>query len=304
MKISVAICTWNRESLLQKTLSNLCDILLHSNLSWELIIVNNNSTDNTEEVIKRYKNSLPIKYAFEPKPGLSNARNKAVEKADGDYIVWIDDDVLVESNWLSSYIEAFSRHPEAVVFGGPISPWFEGNPPKWLLDGWQYIQSSYAIRDLGQKEFSFNSTNTSLFPYGANFAIKTNVQKQYSYNPELGLKAGKIIVGEETVMIQNILDSGNTGWWVPDAKVKHWLPSDRQTLIYLRRYYVGTGQTEAIKDCRKDDIRFLGYPRWLFRQLLTVSGHLIFSALSFKNDWIIHYINFWKIIGKFKGYKA
>lgn len=304
MEISVAICTWNREELLKKTLSNLCDLFIPEGISWELLIVNNNSTDNTEKTIDSFKNDLPIESHFEPKPGLSNARNKAVDKAKGNYIIWTDDDVLVDSNWLASYVQAFQRYPQASVFGGPISPWFEGTPPKWLQNGWHYIQPSYAIRELGEEAFAFKSTIPSKFPFGANFAVRMDIQKQIRYNPDLGLKERKRILGEETDVIKSILTSGKTGWWVPDAKVKHWLPASRQTLSYIREYYEGAGRMEAVKENWVDCVKVFGYPRWLFRQLLYNTCLFIFAFLQLKKDWVVHYRDIWRIIGKLREYKC
>nr|WP_321399877.1 glycosyltransferase [uncultured Desulfobacter sp.] len=301
MKINIAICTWNRDTLLQKTLERLCHIIVPEGISWELIIINNNSTDNTDNVIEQFKADLPIKRYFEGEPGLSNARNKAIDMATGDYIIWTDDDVLVDDRWLAAYVDAFLRYPEAAVFGGPISPWFEGIPPKWLNDNWHYIQASYAIRELGHTEFPLKSFEPSRFPYGANFAIKKDVQQQFRFDPDLGLKAGKIIVGEETTVIQSILASGETGWWIPDAKVTHWLPKKRQTLSYIMKYYWGLGKTEALKIDPKKDRCLLGCPLWLFRQLLTNITMLSLLFLTLNNRWIVYFRRFWKTVGKIEG---
>ncbi len=189
MKISVAICTWNREGLLKKTLEQFCQLFIPDNVEWELIIINNNCTDNTNAVIELFKPHLPIKFFFEAEPGLSNARNKAIDMASGDYILWTDDDVLVNEMWLSAYVDAFRRHPNAALFGGPISPWFEGTPPKWLKHNWHLMQAAYAIRNLGKEEFKFESTDTSRYPFGANFAVKKIVQTRFKYDPNLGLKS-------------------------------------------------------------------------------------------------------------------
>jgi glycosyltransferase involved in cell wall biosynthesis len=103
-----------------------------ANVDWELLVVNNNCTDDTDAVIARHQDALPLRRLFEPEQGLSNARNSAVAVAKGDYILWTDDDVLVSSNWLVEYANAFRSWPDAAFFGGPIEPWFSTEPPAWL----------------------------------------------------------------------------------------------------------------------------------------------------------------------------
>ena len=102
--------------------------------TWELVIVNNNSTDRTDEVLGQYRNRLPIRREFQPVPGHCNARNRAIDVAEGEYIVWTDDDVVVDPGWLTAYAEAFRRWPEGAVFGGRIIPTFESPAVKWVIE--------------------------------------------------------------------------------------------------------------------------------------------------------------------------
>ena len=95
-------------------------------VTWELLVVNNNSTDDTESVITSYENRLPLRRLFEPSPGLSNARNHAIREAKGGLIIWTDDDVLVDSDWLAAYAAAADRWPDAAFFGGPIEAMVRG----------------------------------------------------------------------------------------------------------------------------------------------------------------------------------
>ncbi len=142
MRITIAICTWNRAYLLSNTFAQMHKMLIPHGLKWELLVVNNNCTDHTDEVIASFSAKLPIRRIFEPTPGLSNARNAAVRAATGDYIIWTDDDVLVNEFWLSAYAEAFQRWPDAAVFGGPVTPWFADTPPKWITEAWPLVASA------------------------------------------------------------------------------------------------------------------------------------------------------------------
>src|SRR6266702_3280450 len=109
MFITVAICTFNRAESLRRTLESLVAIQVTSDLTWEIVIVNNNSTDHTDDVISEYIGRLPVRREFEPRSGKSNALNRAIDVAKGDYIAWIDDDVLVDAGLLTAYMDAFRR---------------------------------------------------------------------------------------------------------------------------------------------------------------------------------------------------
>ncbi len=79
MNVTVAICTWNRAKLLDQTLTRMQQLRIPANVAWELLVVNNNCTDDTDAIIAGHESALPLRRLFEPKPGLSNARNFAVD---------------------------------------------------------------------------------------------------------------------------------------------------------------------------------------------------------------------------------
>src|SRR2546427_11619724 len=153
MLITIAICTWNRCALLHQALEQMTRLQIPPGIEWELLVVNNNCTDATDEVIAAYSTTLPIQRVVEPNPGLSNARNAAVREARGKYILWTDGDVLVDKNWVVSYVAAFERWPEAAFFGGVVRPWFVVPPPAWLRRAWPRVAIAYATRDLGANPF-------------------------------------------------------------------------------------------------------------------------------------------------------
>lgn len=263
MKLTVAICTWNRAALLAPTLERLGEVRIPAGIEWECVVVNNNCTDDTDAVIARFADRLPLKRVFQPRQGLSNARNAAIDAASGDYIIWTDDDVLVSPAWMEAYVEGFRRWPEASVFGGPVKPWFEGSPPEWLLRRWAELADAYAVRDLGQEFIPFDPSKGRV-PYGANFAIRTAEQRAHRYDPQLGLKGGQVVLGEETAVVRAILQAGGSGWWLPAAEVEHWLPRARQTIEYLRDHYRGVGRMRNRLSAAPDRPPY-GKPAWLWR---------------------------------------
>ncbi|MEO5574088.1 MAG: glycosyltransferase [Gammaproteobacteria bacterium] len=239
MKLTIAICTWNREALLGQALASIHQASAPQNSDWEIIVVNNNCTDGTDAVVHQFIERLPIRLVHEPKPGLSNARNAAIDNALGDYIIWTDDDVIVGKGWIVEYERAFTRWPEAGIFGGSIIPRFEAESPAWLPSALPYVDAAFATRDVNSSMVSMTPTE---LPYGANFAVRTQEQRHFRYNTELGTRPGKLIItDEETVVMRAILAEGGSGRWVPSAAVDHWIPRARQTITYLRAYYKGQG---------------------------------------------------------------
>ena len=267
MLLTVAICTWNRCDLLAQTLNGLTKVAVPDGVDWELIVVDNNSIDQTADVLAGFRDRLPLRILFEPELGLSVARNRALADARGDYVLWTDDDVLVDRYWLTAYAEAFRRYPTATFFGGPVDPWFDGTPPPWLAAVMSQVSTAYAVKDLGAAD---RALGLAALPHGANMACATGPQRRYRYDAALGRRGAAMLGGEETANFHAMLADGHSGQWVPRAHVRHYIPAARQTTGYLRRYYAGNGATQPLFNGGRSDVRLLlGRPRWAWREALT-----------------------------------
>ena len=265
MLISVAICTRDRAPSLRRTLASLaeCARLPGAGDAWELIVVDNGSGDDTAFVVASFAAHLPVRLVREDAAGLSNARNTAVHAALGDYVVWTDDDCIVDPQFLSAYAAAFREHPTAVVFGGPIVPRFDGTPPAWLTRVATRVGAAYAARDLGGEAIALG-VNASLIPFGANYAIRAAEQRTHRYDVRLGRGSGSpMLLGEETEVVRSLLGSGASGWWVPRALVTHCIPPERQRRGYLRAHFTADGatyewrrRTDTLRDSSNDESDF------------------------------------------------
>jgi glucosyl-dolichyl phosphate glucuronosyltransferase len=263
--LTVAICTRNRAKLLRQTLEQMTRVAISPAMTWELIVVENNCSDDSVGVSSEFRDRLPIRTISEERLGLSNARNTAVAAARGQYIVWTDDDVLVDEGWLTAYVSAFERYPDATIFGGPISPWFEGRPPRWLAEVATDIGSAFAVRD-ADREDPITEKST---PFGANMAFRTDVMRSTPFDPTLGRTGNTMLGYEETAVIEALLRRGHTGRWVPGARVRHYIPTARQNTTYVRRYYAGDAATqELLSDGLHAQLLF-GKPRWMWREVIT-----------------------------------
>jgi glycosyltransferase involved in cell wall biosynthesis len=245
MFVTVAICTRNRAESLRRTLDSLAALQIPGDLTWEIVIVHN-STDHTDAVIDKYLHRLPVRKELEKKAGLSNARNQAIDTAKGEYIVWTDDDVVVDPGWLSAYVEAFRRWPEAAVFGGRIKPRYEPPVTRWVAEAETLLEGPFAIRDFGDRVQPLSIAGYRI-PFGANFAIRTKEQRAFRYDPNLGAAPNRLRSGDETDVITRLLDSGATGYWIPEAMVDHCIGPNRQTVRYIAAFFEADGETLAFR---------------------------------------------------------
>ncbi|MEC9093686.1 MAG: glycosyltransferase [Planctomycetota bacterium] len=245
MKISVAICTWNRSRLLDQTLESISKLKIPPKLDWELIVVDNNSTEPAVPfVLADWRKKLPLKILIEKEQGHSAARNCAVNHSSGDYIIWTDNDVLVSENWLSGYVEAFRNHPEMAFFGGEIKPRFEHPRPAWIQETWKICSPVFATRELGETAIELGLDR---LPYGANFAIRADVQRRFAYDTQWGRKKTSMVGEDEVAVLRQVIQDGGRGLWVPGAKLEHFIPPDRATPQYIAAYYFGQGYAKAFK---------------------------------------------------------
>lgn len=277
MDISVIICTWNRADLLSQTLAQMEQLRTLPKTSWELLVVNNNCTDDTEAVLDRFTDRLPLRRLFESKQGHSNARNRGLAEAQGELIVYTDDDVLVDADWLVELRAAAERWPDAAYFAGRVDPWFEKSPPPELSQALEAVAEGFCGINLGAQEHYLNEDES---PKGANMAFRRSWVASLRFNPDLGLKGKVETRGDETAFCEQIIEAGGRGVWVPRAVLKHYVPAERIQLDYIKRFCIGLGQTFVRRSELADGARIAGVPRWLLRRYGTALAKRLLSLVS------------------------
>jgi hypothetical protein len=211
-----------------------------------------------------------------------------VREAAGEYIVWTDDDVLVERDWLTAYAAAFAQWPDASVFAGAIDPWFEKTPPDWLRQVFSRVAAAYAALDYGPAGLAMTLETP---PFGANMALKRSAHLLEPYDTRLGPRPNSGIRGEETSLARRLLSAGHSGRWVPESRVRHFIPAERHTLAYLAQYYTGAGEVLGLMG-RNDagEFRVFGRPLWLWKEALALTAGYWFSRMfQSPEKWILDF---------------
>ncbi len=240
--LSLIITTYNRAEQLKTALQS---VLVQSAdpALWECVVVNNNSSDNTNEVVNTIINengSLQIRLVEETKQGLSHARNCGVRESIGDIVVFVDDDEVFVEEFVQSYIDFFDRHPEVSVAGGGCEPRYEGSRPKWLSP---IIEAAIAFPlDMGATDRPFQGRKS---PGGGNMALRRKILTSSEvFNGELGRKGDQLLGGEEVELFGRLREGGEEIWWVAGARMFHIIPESKITLEYLRRLWFNIGVSQ------------------------------------------------------------
>jgi glycosyltransferase involved in cell wall biosynthesis len=283
---TVLICTRDRAGLLAETLESL-RCLTDPGEPYEVIVVDNGSTDDTRAVVGRAAAASPVdlRYVLEPRGGLSAARNRGLGEARGDDIAFTDDDVLVDPQWLAALARAFAARPVDFL-GGRVVPRWGAERPRWLPAGRTRgeIWGAIALFDHGDEQRPLGK------PLGANMAFRRlKVLAAGGFREDLGRDKASLKGQEVPELLERLKAAGGRGgWYVPDAVVRHWIPSDRLTKGYFRRWFYWKGVSRAVVKDRvhvggvwrpaSEVRRLAGLPRGLYRDVLEAAGRLAAGA--------------------------
>lgn len=236
--LTVAVCTWNRARALARLFASLERLEIPPGRRWELLVVDNNSTDDTARVIASFKDRLPLTALFEPRQGKSYALNTLIRRAAGEWIFWLDDDQAPPPDWLTCHLAGIERRPECDFFGGPIRPEFEVPPPRWITGAWRSLRGAYGELDFGPEPCDLEPRQLAS---GGNFVIRTAVQREFAYDTRLGRTTADFIGGEESDVQLRMLAAGRRGGWNPGTPMRHFIEPARMSFAHVRKYFRGTG---------------------------------------------------------------
>ena len=242
--VSVAICTHNRAQSLAVTLASV-GALRDPGVPWELLVVDNNSSDGTRQVIEAFGEGHPVRVLAERRQGLSHARNRALRACRGDLIAFTDDDVTLDPGWLEAYAGARARHQNAGYFGGPIRVVWPAGRPAWVRDeGLPLIGGLLGHYDRGPDEHAYAPGEPH--PYGANLALRRALWERVGeFRGDLGVSGESPGRGEEAEYLDRAGSAGLEGWYLPGASCGHRVQAAHLRLRHLYRYGIEKGVAAA-----------------------------------------------------------
>jgi glucosyl-dolichyl phosphate glucuronosyltransferase len=267
MKISVLLCTYNRAESLARALASVAKSQMPDDAVWEVLVVDNNSSDNTRAVVAEFAEHHPqvFRYVFEPKPGKSNALNRGIRETNADVLAFMDDDVQVEPDWLNKLTLAFSDAAYSGS-GGRIIPEADFSVPLWLETSEHYALAPLAMFDLGPVPGELKEP-----PFGTNMAFRREVFSHYGdFRCDLGPQPGSEIRSEDTEFGMRLLRGGERLWYEPAAVVHHDISAKRLTQRYFLKWWFDKARADVREHGLPAGTRLIvaGIPLYLIRRLI------------------------------------
>jgi len=275
-RVSVVIPTFNRADLLGGTIDRLAALRPQTS-RWELIVVDNNSTDATRAVVESRVGSFPVplRYIFEGTQGRSSALNTGIAASTAPVLAFIDDDVMVGDEWLDAAAAPLLDGSDIEYTGGPVRPIWEAPRPPWLSAERGDLWGTIAICHYGAEPFVFEERKR--VPLGANMAVRRRLFERIGgFDPMLGRSNGRHVLGQEVPeFLARARAAGARGMYVPSMIVDHHVPARRLTKAYFRKWWYGKGLSRSRLDALQPvtelgvDLRrarrFAGLPLFMWR---------------------------------------
>ena len=244
-KLSIVIATYNRSQSLLRILRSVVGQTAPAQL-WECVVVNNNSTDDTEAVFSDFAEKNPtfdLRMVTETKQGLSNARNCGIAASVGDYIAIVDDDETLEESFVESYIEFFDSFPTAMAAGGAVKACYESIRPRWMSHFTEQMIANPLDLDIAVTIFP-----KSRVPAGGNMAFRREVFDRVGlFNPQLGRNGQSLVGGEENDLFARLRRAGELLYFVPNAAIYHHIPDSKLTDDYFDRLSYNVGVSKRMR---------------------------------------------------------
>jgi glycosyltransferase involved in cell wall biosynthesis len=249
-------------------------------VSWEVLVVDNNSKDKTREVIEQFVSRFPgrFRYVFEPRPGKSNALNSAIQNSQAPILAFMDDDVQVEPDWLQKLTRIFENFTY-IGSGGRIFPEKGFVPQPWLDSSVRYALAPLAMFDLGPEAGELKEP-----PFGTNMAFRREAFSRYGeFRRDLGPQPGSEIRSEDTEFGMRLLLGGERLWYEPAAVVYHAVSQQRLKQAYFLKWWYGKGRADIREGMFEGEKRLslFGVPLILLRRIIIWS---LRGLLSFRRS--------------------
>ena len=243
--ISIIICTYNREKYIRPLLESIAKND-YPTTDYEIVLVDNNCTDNTRGVYEQFATANPmvtLRYVVEPEQGLSAARNRGIKEAKGDIIIYVDDDALVDTDYIRQYAEHFATYPETMAAGGPIEPLYESKEPSWMSPYTKALLTAWMNYGNQVREYP-----NGRYPGGGNAAYRKEVFERVGlFNTELGRKGNLLLASEEKDIFDKMKALGMKVLYLPAPVLHHCIPQTKLEEDYFNRLTLQIGRSERMR---------------------------------------------------------
>lgn len=264
LRLSLIIATYNRSASLIRALESVAQQNAPAS-EWECVVINNNSTDDTQERFAEFVAAHPdlnIRMVTELRQGLSFARNRGIRESEAEYIAIIDDDERISPDFITSYISLFDSTPDAVAAGGPIVAEYPSGRPRWMS---HFTERPVAnTMYFGDKVREFPEGR---IPGGGNMAIRRSAVRRYGvFDTSLGYVGESLVGGEESDLFERLRIAEAKYYYVPTAVMYHIIPPEKLTANYLSRlsYNIGVSQLRrALYYRRRARVRIKEIFKWV-----------------------------------------
>jgi glycosyltransferase involved in cell wall biosynthesis len=282
--ISIMIATHNRAEILNRTLGSFCSLEIPEGIELEVIIVPNGSNDNTVEIIEKKRKALPftLRVYVEEQANLNLARNRCLQEAGGEILVFVDDDVWIEPGWLKGMMEVYNSR-EADLVAGRVMLWWESDvPPIWTSTAVERLLSQL---NFGDDIIPLNKAGQVV---GANFSFRRAVMKQIgNFAPGLDRAGQGLLSGGDSDFVRRALWAGFKLFYAPNMTVKHWIPIHRTSIDYLSRLAKSRGITQVALAGKKGNLNRFSLLRGGLIQVLIGSAKEFFYGMIGRQKYAV-----------------
>lgn len=257
VKVSIVVCTYNNSSILDRVLDRLAQQYCPEDSAWEVLVVDNNCTDDTQQVVERHIKANRIKQlrvVSERQQGLTPARQCGARETAGEWLAFVDDDCLVADSWLANAMRFADGHPRCGALGGVVRPYWEsGAEPLPDAVGW-----TLACQDHGPDARRISSL------VGAGLILRRAALKETGWieTPFLADRIGqRLVSGGDAEIGLRVSTFGWDLWYTPDCVIDHVIPMRRTSPSYLKRLAFGLGISQVLVDAlvyKKGWVRYVG----------------------------------------------
>ncbi|BCL37657.1 glycosyltransferase [Nostoc sp. MS1] len=244
ISIDLIICTYNNAGLLDQVLNKIAQQQVPANVKWTVLVVNNNCTDATPAVVEKYIQSYSIpqlSMVLEPKQGLNHARACGIQNTTGDWFAFVDDDCMLDSDWVAQAAKFAAMNPDCGAFGGKVILDWETPPPAYVLKyGYSFAQQDHGM-DIMQP--------TCLVGAGLIISRKAILDTNWLNEQFLSDRVGKKLVsGGDVEIVLRIRSAGYAIWYNPACKLLHYIPARRTEHQYIVNINYGLGISQLMGD--------------------------------------------------------